>query len=316
MLEVEKKRKKGKIMLLKKLLTLSVLSFLFLSCEMTNTLGMNEQNPEFTPPVIPGCLSNLECSSGEFCDLSTSLCSTDISSFVNGIKASINKNFENVMFGYGYSFGYKDGSEHLFQASDISVFVENVDLVEAKADFELSISPLIAGNVKKGDSFMVNPLFIINIASKNECLNGEKILLKEIYTLSSEIFPIELIEHYTHDTDFSVVYTPSLVFSKNKANLKDLCQEKNGLKASRATFACSVVKEATTVKTIGANSYGIINKALNLNMTLETHGKNTVAKFNSDYAMCLEDLIMTSEYKEERSTDNMAVFKVRGVYYK
>lgn len=302
-------------MLIKKFLILGIITFTASSCEMISTFK-DLQNTESTVGNLVPCSSDNQCDKAEICDLSTNFCKADLSSFTNSLKASFLRSFKNVMFGYGYSFGYRDNTEHLFQEQDVNVYVDNLDLEEGKADFELSINPLVAGNVKKGASFMVNPLFVINITASSECINSEKILLKEIYTLSSEVFPIELISHQTHDSDFSGVYTPSLVFSQKNANLKNLCNEKNGLKPSRASFACVVVKDADTVKKLGSSSYGVINKKLNFNLNLETHGKNTIIKFNNDYSVCLEDLIKISEYKEERNPDNMAVFKIKGVYHK
>lgn len=105
-----------------------------------------------------------------------------------------------------YVFGFRDGNSSYFDINDLEVVVECTDL-ESFCKVTMSIKPKLVVNTNNpkfsiipGEpstpTFLVNPFFVINLASVN-CTEDEKVYFDSVYTIPSEV----LSEYLVHEEE-------------------------------------------------------------------------------------------------------------------
>lgn len=306
----------------KKFITLMSVTLLFSSCLAMRNLDIanvddpsNLENSEniLIEAGMSACESNLDCSFNEFCDLDTLYCSKNSTLYLLQAKKLFEDKFAQVMSDGNYAFGFKDGNSFNFGVEDLSIVFDDLSISSPKNAFELSIKALETSNSNKGPDFLINPLFIINPEKKSSCDNSKTIKLKEIYTLAAEILPYELRKADYPSLPFTTLIRK--VVYNTKQNFTTYCDTTRE-RAALGTFTCRVAKGAKITILEKDRKYLIENSDLDINLEIELFGKNAIIRFKSDYSACLNDFIKESEYKEYRSQDLIAAFKVVGTISK
>jgi len=293
---------------MKKILSVVLIKFMLSSCIVMRNIEFDDTDPS-KASLLP-CSFDSDCPLNEFCDLDFSMCNNDRTKLVKHFDDKLFQAFNSVMKENKYEFGFRDGSGFSFSFQDISFIYGKVDVLFKSAELEILVKPLKTSNYNIPDNFIINPLFIIAPEQRKTCTEG-KFRINEIYTLTSEILPKELLK--IEDPLIPMgAYSEKLVFDADK-DIQTICNNKN---LSRRSFICNIARNGRVKVIEPKRKFLIENSKLDLKLIFETYGKNAIIKFEKEYISCISELIKESEYSDTRSTDKIAVFKVKGVLYK